>query len=95
MKISRDSVRVIAAAVALDPGDRSGDAFRFAGHVMPTLPSQVEATVTAPGGAEFHVAGQANEVGYFYDSDDDVIVTESTWHYISKACMRYNYKQNR
>jgi hypothetical protein len=55
---------------------RAGDAFRFAGHVMPTLPSQVEATVAAPGGAEYQVAGQANKVGYFYDRDDDFTVTE-------------------
>jgi hypothetical protein len=43
---------------------------------MPTLPSQVDVVVTAPGGAEYHVDGMANSVGYFYDRYDDFTVTE-------------------
>ncbi len=54
-----------------------GDTFRFAGHIMPTLDSQVAVTVTAPSGAEHHVDGQANRIGYFYDPDDDFTVTEA------------------
>jgi hypothetical protein len=53
-----------------------GDAFRFAGHIMPTLDSQVAVTVTSPSGAKHQVDGQANRIGYFYDPDDDFIVTE-------------------
>jgi hypothetical protein len=55
---------------------RVGDTFRFAGHIMPTLDSQVAVTVRAPSGAEHHVDGQANPVGYYYDPDDDFSVTE-------------------
>jgi hypothetical protein len=54
-----------------------GDLFRFAGHLMPTLDSQVAVTVTAPSGAEYYVDGQANRVGYFYDPDDDFVVDEA------------------
>jgi hypothetical protein len=51
-----------------------GDTFHFAGHIMPTLNSQVEVTVTAPGGAKHVISGQANAVGYFYDAADDFVV---------------------
>jgi hypothetical protein len=54
----------------------SGDTFRFAGHIMPTLDSRVAVTVTAPSGAQHWVDGLANSVGYFYDRDDDFTVTE-------------------
>jgi hypothetical protein len=65
-----------------------GDSFRFAGHLMPTLDSQVEAVVTAPSGALHTVSGQANSIGYFYDGADDLVVTEpglwsvdvNVWH---------------
>jgi hypothetical protein len=53
-----------------------GDTFRFAGHIMPTLDSQVAVTVTAPGGGQHVVAGRANSVGYFYDPDDDFVVDQ-------------------
>jgi hypothetical protein len=53
-----------------------GDVFRFAGHIMPTLDSQVAFTVTAPGGTQHPGGGQANSVGYFYDPDDNLIVSE-------------------
>ena len=65
-----------------------GDTFSFAGHVMPTLDSKVNVTVTAPSGATHQVSGQANSIGYFYNSDDDFIVNEpglwsvdvNVWH---------------
>jgi hypothetical protein len=43
---------------------------------MPTLDSKVEAVITAPGGAQHTVAGQANSVGYFYDGTADFVVIE-------------------
>ena len=55
---------------------RTGDVFRFAGHLMPTLDSQVALTVTAPSGKRRFAGGQANHVGYFYDPDDDFTVDE-------------------
>ncbi|MBN1147540.1 MAG: VCBS repeat-containing protein [Anaerolineales bacterium] len=51
-----------------------GDTFHFAGHIMPTLDSMLQATVTAPGGTQYSVDGQANQVGYFYDPQDDFVV---------------------
>lgn len=53
-----------------------GDTFRFAGHLMPTLNSQVAVTVTAPSGVQHAGGGQANHVGYFYDPNDDFTVDE-------------------
>ena len=53
-----------------------GDTFSFAGHIAPTLDSQVAVTVTAPNGTHYLVSGQANRVGYFYDPDDDFVVNE-------------------
>ena len=53
-----------------------GDTFRFAGHIAPTLDSQVAVTVTAPSETQYLVGGQANRVGYFYDPDDDFVVDE-------------------
>jgi hypothetical protein len=53
-----------------------GDTFRFAGHIMPTLSSSATMTVTAPSGAQHLIRGQANDVGYFYDPDDDFAVNE-------------------
>jgi hypothetical protein len=54
----------------------TGDVFRFAGHLMPTLDSQVAITVTAPSGVQHAGGGQANRVGYFYDPNDDIVVGE-------------------
>ena len=54
----------------------TGDLFRMAGPVMPTLPSLVEYTVTAPDGSERVLGGRANAVGYFYDSEDDFVVDQ-------------------
>jgi len=54
----------------------TGDTFRFAGHVMPTLDSRVAVTTTAPSGARRAGGGQANEIGYFSDPGDDFAVDE-------------------
>jgi hypothetical protein len=55
----------------------TGDTFRFAGHVMPTLDSRVAVTLTAPGGQQTLLGGQANPVGYYADPADDVTVGEA------------------
>ncbi len=54
----------------------AGDLFRMAGPVMPTLPSLVAYTVTAPDGSERVLGGRANAVGYFYDSADDFVLDQ-------------------
>jgi hypothetical protein len=53
-----------------------GDTFRFAGHIMPTLNSSATITVTAPSGTYYTRSGRANQIGYLYDPDDDLIVDE-------------------
>jgi hypothetical protein len=72
-------VDIFILPTAIRPGAvlEVGDVFRFAGHVMPTLDSEVAATVTSPSGVQRQVDGQANPIGYFYDREDDFIVEES------------------
>ena len=54
----------------------TGDVFRMAGPIMPTLPSVVNYTVTAPDGTRRTLGGRANAVGYFYDPDDDFVLDQ-------------------
>ena len=54
-----------------------GDYFQMAGPIMPTLPSYVEYTVTAPDGTTRDFEGRANTVGYFYQPDDDFVLDQS------------------
>jgi len=53
-----------------------GEPFVFAGHLMPTLASEVAVTLTAPSGATYDLGGQANRVGYYYDPTEDVVLDE-------------------
>jgi len=54
-----------------------GDIASFAGHVAPTLPSQVRMTITSPSGRVRQISGQANKVGYFYAPASDFAVDEA------------------
>ncbi len=54
----------------------TGDVFRMAGPIMPTLPSRIAYTVTAPDGAQRSFTGRANAVGYFYDPTDDFVLDQ-------------------
>ncbi len=54
----------------------TGDTFRMAGPIMPTLPSRVEYTVTTPDGTTRTFDGRANAVGYFYDPADDFVLDQ-------------------
>jgi hypothetical protein len=78
MRLKGQDIHIFILPTGTLPGTvlHVGDTFRFAGHIMPTLDSQVAVTVTAPSGVEHHVDGQANRIGYFYDPDDDFTVTE-------------------
>jgi hypothetical protein len=78
LTLKGEDVHVFILPTGTRPGAvlETGDTFHFAGHIMPTLDSQVAVTVTAPGGAQRVVAGQANAVGYFYDPQDDFAVDE-------------------
>jgi hypothetical protein len=78
LTLKGEDVHIFILPTGVRPGAvlEVGDTFRFAGHIMPTLDSQVAVTVTAPGGGQHVVGGQANSVGYFYDPDDDFVVDE-------------------
>jgi hypothetical protein len=53
-----------------------GDTLAVAGHVAPTLRSDVAVTVTSPSGEVRTFDGTANAVGYFYDPANDFAVEE-------------------
>jgi len=78
MTLKGQEVHIFILPTGTSPGQvlQVGDIFRFAGHIMPTLDSQVVYTVTAPSGAQRLGGGQANAIGYFYDPADDFIVDE-------------------
>jgi hypothetical protein len=65
-----------------------GDVLHFAGHLMPTLGSEVAVEIRSPGGAEHDIIGRANPVGYFYEPEGDLIIEEpgrwtidvAVWH---------------
>ncbi len=54
----------------------TGDVFRLAGPIMPTLPSRIDYTVIAPDGTVRDFDGRANAVGYFYDPADDFVLDQ-------------------
>ncbi len=49
----------------------TGDMFRMAGPIMPTLPSAIHYSVTSPKGVIRTFDGRANSVGYYYDPTAD------------------------
>ena len=54
----------------------TGNTFALVGAVGPTLPAQVAYTVTAPDGSKRTFRGQANEIGYYYEPEDNFIVDQ-------------------
>ncbi len=54
----------------------TGNTFALVGAVGPTLPAQVTYTVTAPDGKQRRFSGWANEIGYYYEPEDNFIVEQ-------------------
>ena len=54
----------------------TGNTFALVGAVGPTLPAKVAYTVTAPDGSQRTFSGQANEIGYYYELEDNFIVDQ-------------------
>jgi hypothetical protein len=89
MTLKGQDIHVFIVPTGVRPGTvlEVGDVVAFGGHIMPTLPSRVAATVTSPVGAQHEITGQANPVGYFF-SEDTLVVDEpgvwtvdvSVWH---------------
>ena len=79
LTLKGEDIHIFVLPTGTRPGAvlQTGDVFRFAGHIMPTLDSQVAVTVTTPSGTQYLSGGQANHVGYLYDPDDDLVVNEA------------------
>lgn len=54
-----------------------GERVSFAGYSAPTLPSKVSIEVTSPSGVVRTIAGQASEIGYFFDPSQELVAGES------------------
>ncbi len=54
----------------------TGNTFALVGAIGPTLPAQVTYTVTAPDGSQQRFSGVANEIGYYYEPEDNFIVDQ-------------------
>ena len=54
----------------------TGNTFALVGAVGPTLPAEIAYTVTAPDGSKRTFRGQANEIGYYYEPEDNFIVDQ-------------------
>ena len=54
----------------------TGNTFALVGAIGPTLSAQVTYTVTAPDGSQRRFSGWANEIGYYYEPDDNFIVDQ-------------------
>ena len=54
----------------------TGNTFALVGAIGPTLPAQVTYTVTAPDGTQRRFSGVANEIGYYYEPEDNFIVDQ-------------------
>jgi hypothetical protein len=79
LTLKGEDIHMFILPTGVQPGAilEVGDVFQFAGHLMPTLNSKVEFTVTSPGGLQYLGGGQANSIGYFYEPDDNFIVNEA------------------
>ena len=54
----------------------TGNTFALVGAIGSTLPAKVTYTVTAPDGSQRRFNGVANEIGYYYEPDDNFIVDQ-------------------
>lgn len=54
----------------------TGNTFALVGAIGPTLPAEVTYTVTAPNGSKQTFSGMANEIGYYYEPEDNFIVDQ-------------------
>ena len=85
MRLGDREIDLFLIPLAVRPGTvlEAGDTFSFSGQVGPPLDSQVEVTVTGPGGFRRTITGQANKVGYFYDPAQDFAVRDPGVYHVS------------
>ena len=60
-----------------------GDVVSFSGQIAPTLPSKVQIEITAPSGAKRSFGGAANKIGYYFDPNNDYVVSEPGVHTVN------------
>ena len=77
-----EDIDILMNLRAMRPGSifEVGDTFSMAGALGPSLPGKVSYTVTAPSGAQTAHSGQANPVGYYYQTENDFTLTEPGTH---------------
>lgn len=78
LTVHGNEVDILFVPMGVRPGAilETGDRFVMAGAIMPTLPSLVDYTITAPDGTTRRLGGRANAIGYFYDPADDFAVDQ-------------------
>ena len=78
MTLKGEEIDLFLMPTAVRPGAilEVGDRFVFAGQVGPPLDSKVTVRVTGPDGQVRSVSGQANLVGYFFDTAGGFMVEE-------------------
>ena len=78
MTLKGQEIDIFLMPTAVRPGAvlEIGDRFVFAGQVGPPLASRVTARVTSPSGRIRTIKGQANPVGYFFNTAADFVVDE-------------------
>ena len=78
MTLLGEEVDIFFHPTGVRPGSilEVGDVAAFAGHVAPTLPSEVSIVVTTPSNEIKTIEGTANKIGYFYEPETNFEITE-------------------
>ena len=78
MTLLGEEVDIFFHPTGVRPGSilEVGNVAAFAGHVAPTLPSEVSIVVTTPSNEIKTIEGTANKIGYFYEPETNFEVTE-------------------
>ncbi len=78
-------IDIFFTPVGVMPGSvlEVGDTFALAGPVWPTLPSLVEATVTAPSGKQHTIKTRANKIGHVHVPSANFVVDEPGVHTVN------------
>jgi hypothetical protein len=79
LTVDGDPLTMFFVSTGFQPGQvfTEGDVLRLAGQMAPALPGIVEADVTTPSGRILPIIGRANAVGYFFDPDQYIALSES------------------
>ena len=78
MTLLGEEVDIFFHPTGVRPGSilEVGNVAAFAGHVAPTLPSEVSIVVTTPSNEIKTIEGTANKIGYFYEPETNFEITE-------------------